>query len=105
MKRFSKEWFSQIMIHKAIKHELDELKEIVRAHTGASHRISYADVIVFLIREYKKSLRIVYPISQKTLVGTKIKRGNLIVTPLRSNSTNVVSKLDGETRVVFSLEG
>ena len=94
------------MIHKAIKHELDELKEIVRAHTGASHRISYADVIVFLIREYKKSLRVVYPLSQKTLVGTKIKRENLkVVTPLRRYSTRIVSKIDGKTRVVFSLEG
>lgn len=73
MKRLSKKWFSQIMLHKELKQELDELKETVRIITNVNHRTSYADVIVFLIREYKKTLRVVYPLSHKTLVGAKLK--------------------------------
>ena len=101
MKRFSKVWFSQIMIHKTIKQELDELKKVFTI----KYKLSYADVIRILISEYKKSKRVEYLISQKTLVGTKIKRENLkVVTPLRRQSTSVNSKLDGKTRVSFLLE-
>ena len=105
MKRFSKEWFSQIMIHKAIKQELDELKKVFTIKYKINYKLSYADVIRILINEYKKPFRVVYPLSQKTLVGTKIKRENLkVVTPLRRQSTSVNSKLDGKTRVSFLLE-
>jgi len=101
MKRLSKAWFSQIMIHKLIKQELDELKEHVRIDTHANHRISYADVIIFLIREYRRSLKVVYPLSPKTLVGTKLKRRSpKIAMPLKK-STTVATKLDGRTRVRF----
>ena len=106
MKRFSRKWFAQIMIRKSLKQKLDSFKEIVRFETNANHPISYGDVVSFLIEKYEKPLRVVYPLSQKTLVGTKIKRENLkVVTPLRRYSTKIVSKLDGKTRVVFSLEG
>jgi len=101
MKRLSKVWFSQIMIHKLIKQELDELKEHVRIYTHANHRISYADVIIFLIREYRRSLKVVFPLSPKTLVGAKLKRTSpKIAMPLKK-STTVVTKLDGRTRVRF----
>ena len=100
MKRLSKKWFSQIMIHKELKQELDELKETVRIITNVNHRISYADVIIFLIREYKKTLRVVYPLSHKTLVVAKLKSSPKVAMPLRK-STTVVTKLDGRTRVRF----
>jgi len=74
MKRLSKKWFSQIMIHKKIKQELDSLKKLVCVETNAKHRISYADVIIFLIKEYKKSLRVECPISQSILVGNKLQK-------------------------------
>ena len=93
------------MIHKQLKQELDELKKVFAIKYNISHKLSYADVIRILIREYKKSLTVVYPISQKTLVGTKIKRENLkVVSTLRRQTTSVSSKLDGKTRVSFLLE-
>ncbi len=105
MKRFSRKWFAQIMIRKSLKQKLDSFKEIVRFETNANHPISYGDVVSFLIEKYEKPLRVVYPLSQKTLVGTKIKRGNLkVVTRLRRQTTSVISKLDGKTRVSFLLE-
>lgn len=89
------------MIHKLIKQELDELKEVVRISAHANHRISYADVIIFLIREYKKSIIVMSPLSSKILVGTKLKRrSSKIAMPLKK-STTVVTKLDGGTRVRF----
>ena len=85
MKRFSRKWFAQIMIPKSIKQELDDFKKIFTIKYKINYKLSYADVIRILINEYKKPFRVVYPLSQKTLVGTKIKRGNLkVVTPLRN---------------------
>ena len=105
MKRFSRRWFSQIMIHKLIKQELDELKKVFAIKYNIHYKLSYADVIRILISEYRKSHRVEYPISQKTLVVTKIKRGNLkVVTPLKRRASSVGAKLDGRTRVSFSLE-
>jgi hypothetical protein len=101
MKRLSKKWFSQIMIHKQLKQEFDELKEHVRIDTHAKHRISYADVIIFLIREYRKSLKVVHPLSHKTLVGAKLKRRNPKIAMPLIKSTTVATKLDGRTRVRF----
>ncbi len=105
MKRFSRKWFAQIMIRKSLKQKLDSFKEIVRFETNANHPISYGDVVSFLIEKYEKPLRVVYPLSQKTLVVTKIKRENLkVVTPLRRQITSVGVKLDEKTRVSFPLE-
>ena len=101
MKRLSKDWFSQIMIHKQLMQELAGLKETVRILNGVNHRISYADVIIFLIREYKKSIKVVYPLSHKTLVGAKLKRRNPKVAMPLKKSTTIVTKLDGRTRVRF----
>ena len=88
------------MIHKELKQELDELKETVRIITNVNHRTSYADVIVFLIREYKKTLRVVHQFSHRTVVGVKLKSSPKVAIPLRK-STTVVTKLDGRTRVRF----
>jgi len=104
MKRLSKKWFSQIMIHKKIKQELDSLKEIVRINTNANHRISYGDVITFLIKQYKNSLRVEYPLSQGVLVGNEIEKKDLSVSiPIERKSFRVSSKLDGKQRVSYTL--
>ncbi len=97
MKRFSRKWFSQIMIHKKIKQELDSLKETVRRETRVNYRISYGDEIIFLIEHYKKTQRIEYPLLQSLLVGNAIAKKNLYVSmPLKGNSIRVSSKLDGK---------
>ena len=105
MKRFSKKWFSQIMIHKKIKQELDFLKETVRKETKVNHRISYGDEIIFLIEHYKKTQRIEYPLLQSLLVGNVIAKKNLHVSmPLKRNFTRVSSKLDGKLLTSTSLK-
>jgi hypothetical protein len=105
MKRFSRKWFAQIMIHKQLKQELDELKKVFTIKYKINYKLSYADVIRILINEYKKPFRVVYPLSQKTLVGTKIKRQNLkVVSTFSRQTTSVSSKLDGKPRVSFLLE-
>ena len=105
MKRLSKKWFKQIMIHITIKQELEELKKIVRIHTRATHPISYADVIIFLIKHYKDSLRIEYPLNQKLLVVNKLKQNNLSVcTPITPRPYSESVKLDGKTRASYSVE-
>jgi len=101
MKSLGKEKFTQIKLLKKIKQELASLKETVRVEMGVNHPISYADVIIFLIREYRRSLKVVFPLSPKTLVGAKLKRTSpKIAMPLKK-STTVVTKLDGRTRVRF----
>lgn len=105
MKRLSKKWFSQIMIHKKIKQELDSLKEIVRIQTNVNHRISYADVIIFLIKHYKNSLQVEYQLNQNLLVGNVIEKKGLSVSiPMKNKSISVSSKIDGKSRVSYSLE-
>jgi len=93
------------MIHKKIKQELGSLKEIVRVKTNVNHRISYADVIIFLIRHYKNSLRVEYPLSQVVLVENKIEKKDLSVSiHLAKKLTSVSSKLEGKSRFSYSLE-
>jgi len=105
MKRLSKKWFSQIMIHKQLKQELDELKKVFAIKYKINYKLSYADVIRILISEYKKLRSVEYPTSRKLLVGTKIKRENLkVVVPLKRNPIKLASKLDGKIKVSFLLE-
>jgi len=93
------------MIHKTIKAELDELKEVVRIHTRANYRISYADVIVFLIKHYKDTLKSEYALNQKLLVAKNIEKNNLSVSrPLTPKPYSAITKLDQKTRVSFLLE-
>ena len=97
MKRFSRKWFSQIMIHKKIKQELDSLKETVARETKVNHRISYGDEINFLIKHYKKTQRLEFPLLPSLLVGNVIAKKNLHVSmPLERNVTRLSYKLDGK---------
>ena len=105
MKRFSRRWFSQIMIPNLIKQELDEMKKVFAIKYNIKYKLSYADVIRILISEYKKLRSVEYPISRKLLVGTKIKRENLkVVVPLKRNPIKLASKLNGKIKVSFLLE-
>jgi len=105
MKRFSKKWFSQIMIPKKLKQELDELKEFVRIDMNVNHPISYADVVRFLIKKYREPLRVVYPLSQNVLVGNNIEKKDLRVSiPIKPKPFSAISKLDGKTRISYSVE-
>jgi len=88
-----------------IKQELDSLKEIIRKEFNITHRISYADVIIFLIRQYKNSLRKEYPLSPSLLVVNKLEKKNLSVSiPITPKPFSALSKLDGKTRVSYSVE-
>ena len=105
MKRFSRKWFSQIMIHKLLKKELDELKSIVSKEIPSTHPISYADVIIILIKEFKEKRKIEYLIEPKLMIknsfsGTKLNAS----IPLRKTSLASGSKLDGKQRISFSIE-
>lgn len=105
MKRLSKKWFKQIMIHITIKQELDSLKEIIRNEYNITHRISYADVILFLIRQYKNSLRKEYPLSPSLLVVNKLEKKNLRVSiPITPKPFRPSYKLDGKIRVSNSIK-
>ena len=93
------------MLSILLKQELDDLKETVRIDMNVNHPISYADVIRFLIKHYKNSQRVEYPISQRLLVGNNIERENLSVSiPITPKSLRAISKLDGKTRVSYSVE-
>jgi len=106
MQRFSRKWFSQIMIHKLLKRELDELKSTVSMEISSDWKLSYGDVISYLVKEFKKSRQIEYPIEQKLLSGTSFSSTKLKVSiPLEKiSSINSVTKLDGKARVSYSLE-
>jgi len=105
MRRFSKKWFSQIMIHKLLKRELDELKSIVTIEISANWKLSYGDVILYLIKDFKKSRLTEYPIEQKLLSGTSFSSTKLKVSvPLKKISVSTATKLDGKQRVSYSLE-
>ena len=55
MKRFSRKWFSQIMIHKLLKSKLDKLKKVISLESNFDYKLSYGDVILFLINHYEKT--------------------------------------------------
>jgi len=79
MKRFSKKWFAQIMIHKLIKQELDQLKNIIRIDTHAVGPISYNDEIKYLIKKFNESRRIEVPLEPKLFLGSSFKHPGLKV--------------------------
>ena len=93
MKRFSKKWFSQIMINKNIKKELDSLKQSIALEQNINFKPSYNDVLSFLIKHYKKQY-VEYPVEQKLKVVIPLNK----VRPL-----SLSSKLDGKTRVTYLL--
>ncbi len=94
MKRFSRSWFTQIMIHKLLKRELDQLKKIIVKETNVNYNLSYGDIITFLINHYKKVGSNEHTIEQKLCVSI----------PLQKKSINVSTKLDGKQRFSYSLE-
>lgn len=82
------------MLPKLIKQQLSELKSIVAIETNAIHKISYGDVILFLLNKYKESQRIEFPIEEKLLVSV----------PLKQVPLSFGGKLDGKTRVSYFVE-
>ena len=94
MKRFSRGWFTQIMIHRLLKRQLDQLKKIIAKETNVNYNLSYGDVITFLVNNYKKTKQKEYPVERKLSVTV----------PLQTKSINVSAKLDGKQRVSYSLE-
>ena len=115
MGRTNKQWFKHISVHIRIQQELKELKKDVRIHTRATHPISYADVVIFLIKKYKESLRPEYPLEEKLFVVNNLEEKLFVVNNLEENNSSVYPhrkprpysesvKLDGKTRVSFLLE-
>ena len=106
MKRFSKKWFSQIMIHKKLKRDLDELKSSIANEISATWKLSYGDEISYLIDYFKKSKHIEYPIEEKLLLGTSFSSTKLkIAVPLEKiSSISSATKLDGKQRYFYSVE-
>ena len=94
MKRFSRKWFTQIMIHRLLKRELDQLKVIITKEMNATWKLSYNDEIKFLIKKFKESRRIEVPLEPKLLLGNSLKNTRL----------KISSKLDGKQRFSYSLE-
>jgi len=81
MKRFSRRWFSQIMIHKFLKRELDRLKDRVAIEAKMNYNPSYGDIIKFLVHFYKESFQsIKMPNIVAQRSGATISRGNVIST-------------------------
>ena len=94
MGKFNKKWFSQIMINKLLKNELNQLKKIITNDILVTSELSYGDVISFLIEHYKKNVA-EYPIEQKLQVSIPLTQ----VKPL-----SISSKLDGKIRLSFPVE-
>jgi len=105
MKRFSRSWFSQIMIHKILKKELEELKSIIDKEISGSCPISYGDVITYLIKEFREKRKIEYPIEQQLLFRNSFSATKLnAVVQLKKNSLASSTKLDGKQRISYSVE-
>jgi len=94
MKRFSRKWFSQIMVHKLLKFKLDKLKKVISYESNLDTKLSYGDVIHFLINHYEKTKQIEYPVEPKFSFSTTLKR----------KSFNVSTRLDRKQRFSYSLE-
>ena len=94
MKRFSRKWFAQIMIHRLLKRELDQLKVTIAKEMNATWKLSYNDVITYLIKNFKQSRRIEVPLEPKLLLSNSLKNSRL----------KISSNLDGKQRVSYSLE-
>lgn len=106
MKRFSRKSFSQVMIHKLLKQNLELLKKIITIETNANYNLSYGDVITFLINYYKKTKQIEYQLESKLLSGVSFNKSKLCVSiPLKRISTaSVASKLERKKFVSYSLD-
>jgi len=93
------------MIHKLLKSELDQLKDLVAPEIYANWKLSYADVIKHLINEYKKSRCIVYPLEPTLLFGSSLKKSGVKVSiPLTNSALNVRTKLQSKKVISYFIE-
>jgi len=82
------------MIHRLLKSELDQLKKIVVIETNANYKLSYGDVIKYLLHYYKKNKRLEFPLENKLFINNSLK-----------NNLSVVYPIDKTTkRISFNLE-
>ena len=97
MKRFSRNRFSEIMINNVLKKELYDLKQPVKKEAAMTwKRISYGDVISYLVKEFKKSRDIEeQPLDKKLRVGYKFS----------SRKLRVSRKLNQKRYISYSLDG
>lgn len=86
--RYSRHRFNQIMISDNLRSSLDDLKKLVAIRQHKNHRISFNDVIIFLIKELMKN-ELKYKIKSYS-VNYKIKNVSTKFTiPIKSVSYNV----------------
>jgi len=88
MRGFRK-WFAQIMINKLLKNELDQLKITIAKEMNATWKLSYGDIIQFLIQKYEESRRIEEQLEAKSFIGNLFK----------NYRTEMSTKLEGKTRI------
>jgi len=89
MKRFSRRWFTQIMIHRLLKSELDQLKKIVTIETNVNYKLSYGDVIKYLLNYYKKNKRLEFPLENKLFINNSLKNNLSIVYPIDKTTKRI----------------
>ena len=94
MGKFNKTWFKQIMISTSLKQDLNCLKFIIAKEMNVNWKLSYNDEIKFLIKKFNESRRIEVQLEPALLMG------NLLNNP----GLKISKKLDGKTRVAYSLE-
>ena len=94
MKRLSRKWFAQIMINKLLKKELDFLKQVMKLEYKKDYNLSYNDVITILVNNYKKN-KLEFSLEPKL---------NIVMPFSRHTPPAISSKLDGKTKVSFSLK-
>lgn len=105
MKRFSRKKFSQIMLHNNLKLKLDQLKIEIHKEISVPWKLSYADVISYLVNQYVNLQKAKFQLDEKLLVSSSFKKSNLnVVVPLRKVSQRTISNLEAKKLVSFSLE-
>ena len=82
------------MINKLLKNELDQLKITIAKEMNATWKLSYSDVIKYLIKNFKESRRIEVPLDSKLWSGISFRNSRL--------KTNI--KLEGKKIAAFSFE-
>ena len=92
------------MISNVLKNELDQLKNIISVEKSLTWDISYGDVIIYMIQEFKKSKTIMYPIEPKLLLGNSFTEPSLkISTPMiKTLKKIVVTNVDNKNYVSYT---
>jgi len=78
MKTYDKEKFSQIMINKPLKDELDSFSDEIKRKKRTWY-VSYNEIISFLVKAYRKSM-LVYSLDEKLLIASKLKDVKVVKT-------------------------